>query len=269
MKTNTDVKSDSPPRGSQIGPWRRFFSVGLVWFFILLSLYTLFFVSRLGFFIPAAFGQAAYSFENKRYKLYIVPKQLLRWLYSTLFYEVVFRRPRADKAFASVRNLTFLFITLGATFLTVGTSNGPVLDLDDMSVVTGVVEDYQKLSRRNFCGDYVLILKKDDGTLERYFENSLASLVGRQKNIGKQVILWTQPYSFYASPKCKRYDYIWQIAGGGFEKKYLKWEREKNSYYTRLISGLFLTIGIVLLVCFFLYPNQSNKTLKNYTNKGD
>lgn len=236
---------------TQIPLWRKKLSVATIWCLLLIALYTGLFVSRVGMLIPAGFAQVVYLYEKKKYNLYMIPKQLIERIHSTRFYDKFFRIAPANKTWRCVRNLTLGMVVASGIIHLVSLSDGPILDLDDMSVVQGTIEDCKRLARRNHCGSHILTIRKEDGGVEIFYESTLSR---RDLQIGKEVTIWTQPHSFFADPACKKYNNIWQTKGNFFSDSYDKGQREIIVRLMNIVSNTFFAMGMILLACLVSYP---------------
>jgi hypothetical protein len=258
QERNVEKNKDEGNEGDQqlLSYWRRTFYVGLHWVLLFFTLYTFLFISNYGTLVPLLIVQVLYSFKIKKYKLALLPKKVTNRFYATRFYDRLIRKPKADRGLGILRWIGLVFLFFGLLLLKVALSNAPIVDLDEMTVVRGTFEDYQKLGRKNFCGELILTIRLEDGSLAKFYDSGPPSfqkignfyvsgpqsLQNLAKNKEMEMTLWTIPSPFRTGIDCSEYPTIEQVKSKVYQRLY-----DKNRYESS--SRFLYTAGILLSIC--------------------
>ncbi|MFT5700439.1 MAG: hypothetical protein ACI8ZB_003313 [Desulforhopalus sp.] len=233
--------------------------VSAFWALILVSILVFFFISRIGVFLVLLIAQIIYTFKIKKYELYVFPRVWIDRLNSNRFYNKFYRVPCTNKTWSIVSNIALFMVFLSGLVYQVSLVDGPIIYLEDMTLTQGVLEGCRKLTstRKSYsCGDYQLTVRKNNGEKAMFYESTLSR---RDLQIGKNVTLWTQSFSYWAPPHCKKYPQVWQFEGPGlYIDRYDMDKRKRNDNVLKHISFVFLGIAIFLIVLLVSSPPKES-----------
>lgn len=231
---------------------RRIFYVGMTWMFWLSSIYSLLFISWLGFLALLFIGQVFYSYAVK-HKLAVLPRPFIAWFCATRFYDIFIGRViRNRKLLGPYLALGIMSLVLGLVFLLMVLTD-PALDLNQMVVVHGTYAGYQKLRESNGCGDILLKFRTENGDLAQFLnyqshwnQSELQKLEQQTKN--EILTIWGEPNTTSMIPECRKFTSARQIQGKGYQTLYHKEYHEKGNSICLFISVFFMFSGGLCLM---------------------
>jgi hypothetical protein len=202
---------------------------------------------------------------RKRYGVYFLSSWFIEWLRTTWSWEIFVRRCHVGSKTAYIlRGIAmFNFLIGGIAFLVCFYQSNftpPPLDLDQMRVVKGTLENWKRQYPRakGGCGD-TITLRLQDGCDERFFKYPKQSEDYYRQMKGQEWTLWVQPGAYSLLPNCRIYELVNQIEHNGI--LILKYDKTIFAKAQKVFYGVakfFSLIGVFFLFMVWLINRRKN-----------
>lgn len=185
--------------------------VAVIWLFIVgipLSIrYNLFlfpFISALATFVE--------YWLRKKYNVAFLPRRFLNWLYATWVWDMFVVRSKGNPKASTLKKYAWGCFFIGSGFLyIVHTDTFAAIDLDEMRVVTGTFENFERNTGRRSCGD-MITLRLEDGRVENFWRRLRKEDADYLSHInGQKVTVWLQTNRDHLNPQCRKFEEVQQL----------------------------------------------------------
>lgn len=245
------LRQDQP----NFSPRKRALFICTHWVLFFLTLYYLIFsTSSILCLLSVLVSFFYYGCKIYNNRLAVLPyqSQFVYWLKNSHFFnkfqEIFYRRIQGNLNLKQCRTLGFYLFFLGLLLLVIIFTD-PIIEIDKMVVVQGAYDSKKKLGRKNYCGNWILSFRKQDGSLTHYYAPSLDStLLALERTKGEVHTIWEESNKLSPIPECRKYPSIAQIHGIGIRYHYDKARRKKARWFLYTISTIvLLSSGLCLL----------------------
>lgn len=184
---------------------------------------------------------------HQRYQVSLLPHAITDRISQSEFVQIFFVRARTQVG----THILWWLAVFGLIFTVIGGQTlllEPVLEVEQMTVNRGVVEDIKRqprTKRARHCGDRFDI-RTERGEKIRYYGRLNEQIFNKLKEIkGQEITVWSQ--TAYGLPPCVIYNNCWQIkAGNQMVKAY---EKQYPEQFHRWGPKIVTTIGLISFLC--------------------
>lgn len=256
-----DNSQESPKEIKPLSPLIHTLCVITIWIFCIGNFAWIYFYSHM-FPIWLTLGYFLEKKCREKYGVYFLSYRFSQWITASYFWEILIRRCNTGNSVAALL-LQFAggFFALAFIFLFI-ISTWPIIDLNEMRVVSGTLVHWKRATGSRNCGD-IITLQYKDGQIEKFRE--LANSIYFQQLLNKEITIWVLD-EYDIVPECREFETVKQLQYKGRtigppyniarHKKVRRWLRSGS-----IIS--FLTGILFLLIIWSINSRENSPLIEN------